>query len=359
MTTTGNGADLLRIGISSKGEFEEETRRFLDGAGLPVRRPNPRQYTGHVGSLPGAVVLFQRTADIVAKVADGSADVGFTGYDLVAEYCQDDTDVLLLLPRLGFRAARLVVAVPAAWLDVAAMEDLADLAVEFKRRGRELRVATKFPNLARDFFHRHGVSYFTLVPAEGALEAAPAMGYADLIVDITETGVTLRDNHLKMLDDGAVLDSQACLIGNRRALAASAAKREALRQLLELCEARLRVQHYRIVTANVRGASPEAVARHVIARVETAGMQGPTVSQVFPKSPAGGEGWYAVSLIVETALLLRAVDHLRTAGASGITVHRPDYVFDTDSAAYLKLLRELQVHEARGPRPLVTGVEVS
>ena len=347
---TANGAELLRVGVSSKGDFEEETRRFLDAAGLPVRRPNPRQYTGQVGNLPGAVVLFQRTADIVVKVAEGSTDVGITGYDIVAEYCQDESDVLVLLPRLGFRASRLVVAVPDAWLDVSTVEDLADLAVDFKRRGRELRVVTKFPNLVRDFFYRHGVGYFTLVQAEGALEAAPAMGYADLIVDITETGVTLRDNHLKVVADGTVLESQACLIGNRRALAASAAKRESLRQLLELCEARLRAQQYRTITANIRGESGEAVARHVLAQVETAGMTGPTIARVFPKTAlAGRESWYAVTLVVEARLLLRAVDHLRKSGASGITVTRPDYVFEDHSPAYLKLLHELQV-ETRGRR---------
>ena len=344
---SGNGTgvgDVLRLAISSKGEFEVDTRRFLEGAGLPVRRPNPRQYVGRVGNLADTVVLFQRTADIVGKVADGSVDVGITGYDLVAEYCQDEGDVLLLLPKLGFRASRLVVAAPLSWLDVITLEDLADLSVDFKRRGRELRVVTKFPNLTRDFFYRHGVTYFTLVQAEGALEAAPAMGYADLIVDITETGVTLRDNHLKVLDGGTVLESQACLIGNRRALATSSTKREALRQLLELCEARLRARGYHTITANMRGSSDEAVARHVLARVETAGMTGPTVARVFPKgagADGGGEYWYAVTLVVESSALLRAVDHLRRSGASGITVLRPDYVFEAQSAAYATLLHEL------------------
>ncbi len=340
------GADVLRLAISSKGEFEAETRRFLEGAGLPVRRPNPRQYTGRVGNLADTVVLFQRTADIVGKVADGSVDVGITGYDLVAEWCQDEPDVLTLLPKLGFRSSRLVVAVPSSWLDVNGLDDLADLSVDFKRRGRPLRVATKFPNLARDFFYRHGVTYFTLVGAEGALAAAPALGSADLIVDVTETGVTLRDNHLKIVEGGTVLESQACLIGNRRTLAGSATKREALRQLLELCEARLRVQGFQIVTANIRGESDEVVARHVLARLETAGAQGPTIARVFPREPAGdSEQWYAVTVIVESRRLLRAVDHLRRSGASGITVVRPDYVFGSESAAYAALLRELEKAE--------------
>jgi ATP phosphoribosyltransferase len=344
-----NAGEILRLAISSKGEFEVETRRFLDNAGLPVRRPNPRQYTGRVGNLPDTIVLFQRTADIVAKVADGSVDVGITGYDIVAEYCQDDDEVIVLLPKLGFRAARLVVAAPSAWLDVVTLEDLADLSVDFKRRGRALRVVTKFPNLTREFFHRHGVTYFTLVSAEGALEAAPAMGYGDLIVDITETGVTLRDNHLKILEGGTVLQSQACLIGHRRALAG---KRESVRQLLELCEARLRTQGYYVLTANIQGESEEAVARHVIAQDETAGAQGPTIARVFPKDAlqqSDGLAWFAVNLIIEAPLLLRAVDHLRRAGANGITVVRPDYVFDGCSTAHKQLLRELGLAETATP----------
>ncbi len=338
-------ADILRLAISSKGEFELDTRRFLDGAGLPVRRPNPRQYTGRVGTLADTVVLFQRTTDIVTKVADGSADIGITGYDLVAEYRQDDDDLLILLPSLGFRSARLVVAVPQSWLDVASMEDLADLSSDIKRRGRTLRVVTKFPNLTREFFHRHGVTYFTLVGADGALEAAPAMGYGDMIVDITETGVTLRDNHLKILADGTVLHSQACLIGNRRSLAAHPGKLEAVRQMLELCEARLRVQSYHVLTANIQGQSPEKVAAHVLAHGETAGMQGPTIARVYSKAPSGVD-WYAVTVVVASPLLVSAVDHLRRAGASGITVVRPDYVFDSQSDAYERLLGELRLPTA-------------
>lgn len=356
MSASNGSPDVLRLAISSKGEFEVETRRFLDGAGLPIRRPNPRQYTGRVGTLPNTVVLFQRTTDIVAKVADGSADVGITGYDLVAEYAQDDDDLLLLLPSLGYRSSRLVVAVPQSWLDVATMEDLADLSSDYKRRGRTLRVVTKFPNLTRDYFQRHGVTYYTLVSADGALEAAPAMGYGDLIVDITETGVTLRDNHLKILDGGTVIRSQSCLIGNRRTLATSVTKREAVRQLLELCEARLRVQGYHVLTANILGNSSEGVAQHLLAHGETAGMQGPTIARVFPKeaNPSGLD-WYAVTVVVESALLLRAVDHLRQSGASGITVVRPDYVFGAQSDAYARLLVELGISE---PEPIAQQVSV-
>ncbi len=124
--------------------------------------------------------------------------------------------------------------------------------------------------------------------------------------------------------------------------------------MLELCEARLRAHDYRTITANVRGPSEEAVARHVMAQVETAGMQGPTVSRVFSKHPNGAaEGWYAVTLAVESRLLLRAIDHLRRSGASSITVVRPDYVSEAHSSAYTTLLSELGIAPAPHPRPRI------
>jgi ATP phosphoribosyltransferase len=334
----------LRLGVPSKGRIEEATLRFLETAGLPVSRPNPRQYLGRLGGVPGVTAVFQRAADIVAKVDESSLDVGITGYDIVREYRYDDDHLVVLMEDLGYSRAEIVVAAPEAWLDITSMADLADLAVEFKAAGRELRIATDYPNLARAFLYRHGVNYFVLTGAHGALEAAPAMGYADLVVEITETGTTLRENRLKSLDDGVILRSQACLIGNRQALRASEGKRQALRGVMELIEARLRARHLRRITANIRGASEEAVAHHVIAQLETAGAQGPTISRVYPKHAPLAESWFAVTIQVQQDLLQRAIDHLRRAGAAGISVHTPDYLFEAESWSFKAALHALE-HE--------------
>ena len=320
----------LRVGVPSKGRMEEVTLRFLDAAGLAVYRPNPRQYVGRIDSVPEVAAVFQRAADIVAKVDEGSLDIGITGYDVVCEYRYDDDNLIVLMDDLGYSKAQIVVAVPEGWLDVGSMADLADLAVEFKASGRELRIATPYPNLARAFLYQHGVNYFVLTGAHGALEAAPAMGYADLVVEITETGTTLSDNRLKLLDDGRILRSQACLIGNRRALAASAAKRQTLRSLLELIEARLRARQFRSITANIRGDTPEEVARLVVAQMETAGAQGPTIARVYPKQAPLAETWFAVTVLVHKDLLQKAIDHLRRTGASGISVLTPEYLFEAE-----------------------------
>jgi ATP phosphoribosyltransferase len=328
----------LRLALTSKGAYEESTKRFLDDAGLGVWRPNPRQYVGRVSAIPNADVLFQRTEDIVHKVADGSADLGITGFDLVSEHAADDPDVYVVLPDLGFRRCQLVLAVPESWLDITSVTDLADLSIDFKRRGRQLRVATKFPNLVSDHLYRHGVNYFALTAAHGALEAAPALGYADVIADLTETGVTLRDNHLRVIEGGVVLRAQACLIANARTIGASPERLEQARQLIELCEAKLRSRAYRVITANVAGESAAQVAAQIVSNLDLAGEAGPTVAPVFPKDgAAGGACWFSVSIIVPAERMLAAIDHLRAAGSSGITVSAPDYMFESESVAFAVL----------------------
>lgn len=332
----------LRLGLTSKGSYEQATIQFLDRAGLSVWRPNPRQYVGRISELPDVEVLFQRTEDIVHKVADGSVDLGITGYDLVAEHGFDQENLFVAMPDLGFRRCELILAIPEGWLDIASMADLADLSVDFKRTGRSLRVATKFPNLTRDFLHNHGVNYFSLVDAHGALEAAPTLGYADIIADLSETGVTLRDNRLRVIDGGVILKAQAALIASLRTLKNQPVKLEAARSIIEMSEARLRSRGYRIVTANVQGNSAEEVARHVNQQVETAGEQGPTIAEVFSKESLSAQRWFEVRIIVPSRYLLAAVDHLREAGSRGITVNSPDYVFDSCSQAFDRLCQAVE-----------------
>jgi ATP phosphoribosyltransferase len=289
-----------------------------------------------MSAIPGAEVLFQRTEDIVHKVADGSADIGITGYDLVAEYTSDDPNTYVVIHDLGFRRCQLVIAVPESWLDITTIDDLAELSIQFKRNGRQLRIATKFQHLVSDHLYRNGVNYFTLTAAHGALEAAPALGYADVIADLTETGVTLRDNHLRVIEGGTVLRAQACLIANLRSIAAAPERLEQARTFIELCEAKLRSREFRVITANIAADSPDTVAQQVISNIDLAGETGPTVSRVFPKQ-AGPEPWFSVSVIVPADRMLAAVDHLRRSGSRGITVSTPDYMFDIESTAFARL----------------------
>lgn len=337
---TANTTPQLRLAIPSKG-MEDDAVAFLASCGLGVNRSNPRQYRASIRALPRVEILFQRANDIVDKVSEGSVDLGITGYDIVREDEREDESVVLLHPKLGFGHCSLVLAVPEGWIDVTGVADLADISADFRARGRELRIATKYINLTRQFLFDRGINYFSIVESSGALEAAPAMGYADMVCDLVTSGVTMRENRLKVVAGGTILESQACLIGNRQALRDCSDKLQLTRHILELIEAQLRARGYFSLTANIQGESPEAIAQLVTARAEVAGLRGPTVAPVYAK--AGGEcGWYAATVVVEERLLLQAVDSLRKAGASDVTAMPLRYVFEGKSWAFEALRRLLE-----------------
>ncbi len=338
-----NGNDPLRLAIPSDGEMYESTLAFLRECGLAVDRTNSRRYTGSLHSLKSVMVLFQRAADITAKVEDGSADVGIVGLDRFSESHVDDGPGFVICDDLGYSQCELVAAVPEAWVDVSDMADVADLAAEFREQGRNLRVATKYPRLTQRFFFGHGINFFAVVPSSGTLEAAPTMGFADLIVDISATGTTLRENKLKVLADGTVLRSQACLIGNRATLKQSPAKQELTRRLLERMEAYREARRFFRITANVRGPSADHVARAVLQHQELSGLQGPTVSQVYTPE---GDGWYAVTVVVPQDRLQDALDYLREIGGVGVTVLQTRYVYHGASPLFQRLQETRRISTA-------------
>lgn len=330
---------VLQIAVPSKGAMEEPTLRFLADCGLKVRRTNSRQYSAPMGSGEYLQAVFQRAADIPRKLATGLVDAGITGYDIFSEHMGETRDVIVAVDDLGFGRCSLDLAVPEAWLDVTSMEDLVDVAADFQHRGRPLRIATKFPHLVRHFLLARGLVSHTLVEGTGALEIAPAMGYADIIADINETGTTLRANHLKPLADGAILRSHACLLVNRARLASSPTRLEALRGVLEMIEAHQRARELVSITANVEGADMRQVAQRVLQRRDLAGVRGPTLTPVFdPDSP---DRVFAVTLVVSTSQLAEAKDHLRACGGGAITVQSPLYVFERESTLYARLREKL------------------
>ncbi|MBI4336472.1 MAG: ATP phosphoribosyltransferase [Chloroflexi bacterium] len=337
---TGSGVrrEPLRLAVPSDGQLYESTLGFFQSCGIPIERASSRRYTASLGGVPGVAVLFQRTADIPRDVDDGSADLGVVGMDRFLEYRREGGDAAVILDSLRFGRCDLVVAVPEPWIDVTTMADMADLAAELHAAGRELRVATKYPRLTRSFFTARGVNFFSLVQASGTLEVAPAMGFADAIVDISATGATLRENRLKTLEDGAILTSHACLVGNLRQLRSETPKLQITRAILERVEARLRAEGYYRITANIQGESPEAVAAHLLTRPEVAGVQGPTIAPVHSKE---GGRWYAVTVLVGKERMLDAVEHLRRLGGNGITVMQPSYLFQTECEGYRRLVERL------------------
>ncbi|HIN04796.1 MAG TPA: ATP phosphoribosyltransferase, partial [Dehalococcoidia bacterium] len=257
-----------------------------------------------------------------------------TGLDRLLEYRTDENQVVPLIEDLRFGRCEFVLAVPESWLDVTSVADLADLALEFRQDGKQLRIANKYPRLLQRYLFAKGINFFTLVPASGTLEAAPTAGYADLIADLTATGTTLRENGLKTLDEGTVLVSQACLIGNPDLLAASPGGLQLARSIVELMEANLRAEPYYRLTADVRGSSAQEVSALVLSRPDLAGLRGPTVARVYNVEE---QDWYSVSLLIKKDKLLEAVDHLRSCGAIDIAASQVSYLFDEHSHAYQNL----------------------
>ncbi|NDJ60153.1 MAG: ATP phosphoribosyltransferase [Chloroflexi bacterium] len=331
--------DRVTLVLPSKGALADPTAAFLKRCGLQVRKPNPRQYTGTLAGVPAVDVLFQRVTDVLYKVADGTAQLGITGLDVVAEHGAES--VLVISDQLGYGHCKLLIAVPDAWVDVDNLVDLADVALDFREyHGRNLRVATKFPNQTRQFLHTHGIHHFSLVNAEGAIEAAPTIGYADVIVDLTATGTTLRENYLKPLPDGVIVDSQACLIANRAALQQNDHVRAATAAILERIDATARGGDYLKLTVKMRGESAAEVAARISANPLTHGLKGPTLTPIY--DGAGGES-FAVVIFTERHNLLSTVDQFRAAGATDVLVDPAKYLFLDRSPTFEQLKSRLSI----------------
>ena len=215
---------MITLAIPSKGRLKEQSLEVLAKAGLAVTLPeDERKYRARIDGLDTVEVAFLSASEIAGEIGQGAVDLGITGEDLLRENLADWEERAEIVAPLGFGHADVVVAVPDIWLDVDTMADLDDVAADFRQRhGRRLRIATKYWRLTQQFFSlKHGIQVYRIVESLGATEGAPAAGLADVIVDITTTGSTLRANHLKVLGDGTILKSQACLVASRKNRAAA------------------------------------------------------------------------------------------------------------------------------------------
>lgn len=210
----------VTIALPSKGRLKDEAMAAFARAGLVIEAPeDARRYRARVEGRDDIEIAFLSASEIARELGAGGVDLGVTGEDLVRETIPEWESRVAIAARLGFGHADVVVAVPEAWLDVDTMADLDDVAADFRQRhGRRLRIATKYWRLTQGFFSaQHGIQVYRIVESLGATEGAPASGSADVIVDITSTGSTLRANHLKVLEDGVILRSQASLARSLRA----------------------------------------------------------------------------------------------------------------------------------------------
>ena len=287
---------MLRIALPNKGRLSDDTRLLFNDAGLEVRSSGDRALTASLGGEFEAI--FVRAQDIAEFVADGAADVGVTGWDLVSESGRELDSHL----DLGFGRCRMVVAAR----DDAGIATLADIGSNESRP----RIATVFPKVTARFFSERGVPV-DIVPVSGAAEIAPHLGIADIVVDITSTGSTLRMNGLREVV--TILESTARLIaapngpGN-----GNGAKRQALSELVMALESVIRARGQRYLMANV----PRSALGDV--RAVLPGLNGPTIIDIANN----GGSYVAVHAVVAASSVYRIISQLRALGGEGILVTR-------------------------------------
>ena len=205
--------NIITIGLPSKGRLKDKAISFFNENGLKIlRNERERNYFGTIENQTNIKIIFLHAKEIIQRLGDGTLDVGISGLDLLNESNKNLRDKVLVKKKLNFGNANLVIAVPDDWIDVQTIADLEEISFDIRsKRNARLRVATKYPNLTNDFLISKGVTQYKLIPSLGATETYPFIGSSEIITDITSTGKTLADNNLRILKDGLILKSTACL----------------------------------------------------------------------------------------------------------------------------------------------------
>ena len=206
--------DIINIGIPSKGRLRKDVLNIFKKNKLNlISERGERDLLGSIKQYKNIKILYLHAREIIERLGDGSLDLGFSGLDLLKESKINTQKKINVMKKYDFGKAKLVVAIPEPWIDVQTIADLEEIAFEFKdKKKKRLRVATKYPNLTRQFLFSKGVTQCKLIDSLGATEAYPFTGSSEIITDITSTGETLKANNLRILKDGEILRSEACMM---------------------------------------------------------------------------------------------------------------------------------------------------
>ena len=210
--------NLITIGLPSKGRLKEGSVNFFDRNNLKLTiNGGERNYFAVVKNFPNIKIIYLHAKEIIQRIGDGTLDMGISGLDLLNESASNLRQKIEVKKKLDFGSANVVVAIPDDWIDVQTVADLEEVSFDFRdKKNTRLRVATKYPNLTNSFLVSKGVTQYKLVPSLGATETYPFIGSSEIITDITSTGKTLKDNNLRILKDGLILKSQACVLYSKR-----------------------------------------------------------------------------------------------------------------------------------------------
>ncbi|KAJ6928029.1 ATP phosphoribosyltransferase 2 [Populus alba x Populus x berolinensis] len=333
---------VIRFGLPSKGRMAADTLDLLKDCQLLVKQVNPRQYVAEIPQLSNLEVWFQRPKDIVRKLLSGDLDLGIVGFDTFSEYGLGNEDLIIVHDALGYGDCRLSLAIPnhGIFESINSLRELSQMPQW--TASKPLRVATGFTHLGPKFMKDNGFVNVTFSTADGALEAAPAMGIADAILDLVSSGTTLKENNLKEIEGGVLLESQAVLVARRKSLVEQEDVRCRTKEILERFEAHLRAVDQFTVTAHMRGSTAEEVAGRVCSQPSLSGLEGPTVSPVFCKHNGKvTSDYYAIVICVPKKAIYKSVQQLREIGGSGVLVSPLTYIFEEVTPRWKELLLKL------------------
>ena len=210
--------NLITIGLPSKGRLKEGSIKFLARNNLKLTsNGGERNYFAEVKNFPNIKIIYLHAKEIIQRLGDSTLDIGISGLDLLNESPTNLKKKIEVKKKLDFGSANVVVAVPDSWIDVQTIADLEEVSFDFRdKKNSRLRVATKYPNLTNNFLFSKGVTQYKLVPSLGATETYPFIGSSEIITDITSTGATLKANNLRILKDGYILRSCACVLFSKK-----------------------------------------------------------------------------------------------------------------------------------------------
>ena len=210
--------NLITIGLPSKGRLKEGAVLFFKKNNYELTsNGGERNYFASFEKYPNIKIIYLHAKEIIQRLGDGTLDIGISGLDLLNESATNLKQKIEVKKKLDFGSAKVVVAIPNDWIDVQTVADLEEVSFDFRdKKNTRLRVATKYPNLTNNFLVSKGVTQYKLVPSLGATETYPFIGSSEIITDITSTGKTLKDNNLRILKDGLILKSQACVLYSKK-----------------------------------------------------------------------------------------------------------------------------------------------
>ena len=312
---------MLNIALPSSGPLYQSTIDFLNDAGISINRSSSRAYTGITTFDENIKIIFQRQSDICLSLDNKVADLGVMGLDRYKEYINNSSSKVVI-EKMGYGNCDLVIAVPQSWHNV---NNMSELRTAKQTNSSTLKVATKYPVQTNAFFSTNGLKNYEIISTNGAVEVAPQTGLADIIVDISSTGTTIRENDLKILDDGYLLFSQATMISNPELLSKSEDKLKSAKRLLYFILGHMNSKLYNTIIFNIESENENQLFEMLNQYSSIRGIIGPTIAKVYSSDE---RNWFSVTIVVSNEKLGESIEILDKLKAEGITIVQNKLVFD-------------------------------